>query len=173
MSALVCLIALPALSLADSCESDHRCTCDPECGENQHCAWEFPNSSGRSSSDWNTICECKSGLFNLSKISRLKGHMDILNLFQGFMLEDPQDVTSQCVSKSKCDSINCLVKHAKCEDLEEGEKGYNISGHKDMGVGYSCVEKCHKVGFDNVGDKKDLMTDESPSISHQNRSHVT
>ena len=96
-----------------------------------------------------------------------------MNLFQGFELEDPQDVTSQCVSKSKCDSINCLVKHAKCEDLEEGEKGYNISGHKDMGVGYSCVEKCHKVGFDNVGDKKDLMTDESPSTSHQNRSHVT
>ena len=66
-----------------------------------------------------------------------------------------------------------MVKHAKCEDLEEGEKGYDISGHKDMGVGYSCVEKCHKVWFDDVGDNKDLMTDESPSISHLNCRRVT
>ena len=69
ISALVCLIALPALSLADSCESERFCTCDPECGENQHCAWKFPNSYGYNA-DYSTFCECKSGLFNLSKISR-------------------------------------------------------------------------------------------------------
>ena len=81
------------------------------------------------------------------------------SLTKGFQREDPQNNTSKCVSKSKCASINCLKEHAKCVDLEEGEKGYDISGNKDMGVGYSCVQKCHEVGFDHfnaytdVGDK--------------------
>ena len=68
---------------------------------------------------------------------------------KGFEREVPQDNTSKCIdpNASKCDSITCLVQHAKCKNLGEGEKGYDISGNKDMGVGYSCEEKCHEIWF--------------------------
>ena len=65
------------------------------------------------------------------------------------MLEDSQNVKSQCVPEGMCRHMTCSRPHAKCVDLDPGKKGYDELGRKDQGIGYSCVEKCHEVGFDH------------------------
>ena len=69
----------------------------------------------------------------------------IFLIFEGFELDD----TSQCVPEGKCRYITCSRQHAKCVNLGPDEKGYDLLGKKDQAIGYSCVEKCHEVGFDN------------------------
>ena len=51
---------------------------------------------------------------------------------------------------SKCAAVNCQDPHATCEDLAEGQKGYDAWGNENQGDGYSCKEACHEVMLSSI-----------------------